>query len=287
METRAGQDSAVEKGDRRGAAQDGEQPSGTAQGGEQPSGLAHEGVGGTGFGGAGEAGGAGAGGAGLAAGTQSAHAGGSSTDISLATGQRRRSSVAVVSFQSRQGAAGVVADELWQTAMALGLSLLVIPLQLLSHALVLLSHRVLTNVRPSPQCGVLLMDQTNVSCVVGGLYAIACVSVSFGLVLSGALRAAPSVAAGSAAHLLLLLGYSSFREVGSAAHFVLCYSSMALHMSVVVFSIKLRRRWRRVARALRESLAFGVMGMLFVICVTWVCRIDLTGLAGCLDEETR
>jgi hypothetical protein len=85
-----------------------------------------------------------------------------------AASSRRRSSVAVVSLQRRESASGLpgrLAEQLRHTVVALGLSLLVAPLLLLSEALVGLFSQVLPNVRPSAPCGRLLMDENSTSCI--------------------------------------------------------------------------------------------------------------------------
>ena len=191
-----------------------------------------------------------------------------------AESQRRRSSVAVVSVPMRSTASvnlgGRLSEQLRHTAMALGLSLLVAPLQLLSEVLVRLALHVLPNVRPSPPCGRLLMDDTSTTCVAALVIAVSFFQCSMGLVLVGPLRTAPHVLVGTAAHILFLVWYSSLGLVAMAPHFVLCFSGIALHIFMVTVSVKLKGRLRRAPRALKESVAFAALGVFFCVACAFV-----------------
>jgi hypothetical protein len=165
---------------------------------------------------------------------------------------------------------GRLSEQLRHTVMALGLSLLVAPVQLLSEVLVRLALHVLPNVRPSPPCGRLLMDKTSTACIAATGLAVCFFQCSMGLVLVGPLRTAPRVLVGTATHVLFLVWYNSLGSVAMATHFLLCFSGLGLHVYVVTVSVKLKGRWRRAPRALTESVTFAALGVLFSAASTFV-----------------
>jgi hypothetical protein len=186
---------------------------------------------------------------------------------------RRRSSVAVVSLQRKESASGLpgrLAEQLRHTVVALGLSLLVPPLLLLTEGLVGLFSQALPNVRPSAPCGRLLMDENSTSCVIALVVGLTFFHCGMGLVLVGPKRTAPHTLIGATAHALFLVWYSSLGQVGTLAHFLLCFSGSGLHIFVVTFSVKLKRRWRRAPRALKESVTFMALGVFFCVAATFV-----------------
>ncbi len=197
-----------------------------------------------------------------------------------AESQRRRSSVAVVSLQRRATASGRIggrlSEQLRQTVMALGLSLLVAPLHLLSEVLMRLIS-MLPNVRPSPPCGRLLMDDTGTTCVAALVITVSFSSCSLGLVSRGPLRTAPHVLVGTAAHVLFLICYSSLGSVAITSHFLLCFSGIGLHIYVETVSLKLKGNWRRAPRALKESVAVATIGVIFAVACPFV-RLLVPGL---------